>query len=722
MNEQLIRDAVAELVAAAPTAKPLPSAASVSTFAPPERSYRWLALAAAAVLLIGGVVAVAAWRASRDTAPATDTLPPALTTAVPGTTVPGTVAPTVPPTTQATPTETMPPVGVTTGITTFDIDPIPSGTFQFGPDDVIATRVDGDLWWYPGLLGDSPGEPVRLLDLEDPREPVTEGPGPNTVSFVAGAINGTLVYGTCCEPVAGDLRLLQAPDGDPYGIPFGYGWDTAISPDGTHMISAGYGFVVYDLAAGTGSVLDDPTTPPYESVAWSPDGSAFALLGFEAEGEWFLETRSAVAPYEVLVRTGLGVTAPPADTDVWFAGWGGDDGTELLLAFRQAQAVTLHPYSSESLEPTGDAVDLPVGTTGVRFDAAGRMLVVSDNQLTLPRQDGTVLANEIADAWFVPTYTVAAPPPDPAGTTLASYFAALADGRYDEAAALLGGGGLEYERRRDLRPLYREFGDVDDLAARLQAWCETFAVCSEPVTIGEDGSFKVAMFRTEDGVATGYFRSGEFEGVPQVSGLPPRRPLPGSEQCLVAGVHTVTEADLDGVAGPETIVETVNDQQEAWVHVCNTPEVINPWRIEGFGESVLLAVVDGDGDGRDELLIGEGAPEAYSMVVVERRGIELVATGAEYRVDYTPLPTTTPNTWSSFGCADVDGVRRLVAYRYELVGGNSIESASSAIVTTVLAESGTDVAERTYQLPAELDAVVEIVDPHCGGLSVLTEG
>jgi hypothetical protein len=717
MNDDLIRDAVSELVAAAPTPKPLPRPIPA-----PERSYRWLALAAAAVLLIGGVVAVAAWRASSDTAPSTDTLPPTPTTEAPDTTVPGTVAPTVPPTTRPSPT-TSPTNEPPPGVTTFDVVPIPDGTFQFGPDDVIATRVDGDLWWYPGLLGDSPAEPVRLLDLADPREPVSEGPGPNTVGFVAGAINGTLVYGTCCEPAAGDLRLLTGPDGDPSGMPYGAGWDTAISPDGTRMISAGYGFIVYDVAAGTGSVLDDPTTPYYESVGWSPDGSAFALLGFEGEGAWFLETRSAVAPYEVLARTGLGIAAPPADTDAWIVAWGGDEGTELLLAIRQGQAVTLHPYSSDSVEPTADAVEFPGGTTGVRVDTAGRMLVIRGNQLTLPRQDGATLASDIADAWFVPTYSVEQAPPDAADTTLASYFAALADGRYDEAATMLGGGGLEYERRRDLRPLYREFGDVDDLGARLRAWCETFAVCSEPVTVGEDGSFTVARFQTENGVATGYFRSGEFEGVPQVSGLPPRRPLPGSQPCAVAGVEIATEADLDGVAGPETIVVTVNDRQEAFVHVCNTPEIINPWRVERFGESVLLGVVDDNGDGRDELLIGEGAPEAYSMVLVERRGIELVATGAEYRVDYTPLPTTPPpDTWSSFGCADVDGVQRLVAYRFELTGGDSIETASSGIVTTVLAESGTDVAQRTYQLPAELEALVDIVDPHCGGLSVLTEG
>ena len=154
MNDELIRDAVAELVAAAPTPKPLPRTASVSAISPPERSYRRLALAAAAVMLIGGVVAVAAWRGSRDTAPSTDTLPPAPTTEIPATTLPGTIAPTVPTTTQPTPEQTMPPVGPTAGVTTFNIEPIPTGTFQFGPDDVIATRLDGRR-----LAGATPGNP-----------------------------------------------------------------------------------------------------------------------------------------------------------------------------------------------------------------------------------------------------------------------------------------------------------------------------------------------------------------------------------------------------------------------------------------------------------------------------------------------------------------------------------------------------------------------------------
>ena len=72
-----------------------------------------------------------------------------------------------------------------------------------------------------------------------------------------------------------------------------------------------------------------------------------------------------------------------------------------------------------------------------------------------------------------------APPPRPRRPrrprkrrSLQDYLTALADGRYADAAVLLNEGGLEPERRADLRPLFTEYGDIDDLPARLQSWCD----------------------------------------------------------------------------------------------------------------------------------------------------------------------------------------------------------------------------------------------------------
>ena len=105
-----IRAAVTEITDAAPPPKPLPTA--VSDVAD-DRSYRWLAIAAATVLIVAGVVAIAAWQTVNDgsapadsnpvTVPNTAPVPTPVTNDLPVTTPPTTPGTTSPTTTAPAP-------------------------------------------------------------------------------------------------------------------------------------------------------------------------------------------------------------------------------------------------------------------------------------------------------------------------------------------------------------------------------------------------------------------------------------------------------------------------------------------------------------------------------------------------------------------------------------------------------------------------------------------
>ena len=57
--------------------------------------------------------------------------------------------------------------------------------------------------------------------MGDPSVAVEEGPGPNVIDAVAGVVDGTLLFGECCEPVAGAVSALTAPGAQREGIASG---------------------------------------------------------------------------------------------------------------------------------------------------------------------------------------------------------------------------------------------------------------------------------------------------------------------------------------------------------------------------------------------------------------------------------------------------------------------------------------------------------------------
>ncbi len=289
--------------------------------------------------------------------------------------------------------------------------PLPAGELAFGPDDIVATRTDGDLWWYPGLLGGAPGAPVRLLDMADPRQDI-EGGGPNVIDAVAGAVDGTLVYGDCCEPAAGNVAALTAPGAAP--VPLTGGYSPVIDPTGTRLATVNsFGLTVGDVRTGESTFLSFDSEPQVNRVAvtWAGNsGESLAVLGWTDAG-WQLErffpidepVRTSVVPlgFDSPVST----TAPATVTIV-----GLDAGWNIVLAVTDASGTRIETYSPDDLARNGDSWTgpLPAGATSVRLDRdqpGGERLIWVEGDTLFARtyaSEPIELAGDISDAWFVP--------------------------------------------------------------------------------------------------------------------------------------------------------------------------------------------------------------------------------------------------------------------------------------------------------------------------------
>ena len=304
-------------------------------------------------------------------------------------------------------------------------------------------------------------------------------------------------------------------------------------------------------------------------------------------------------------------------------------------------------------------------------------------------------------------------PPTPEQANLQGYLAALAEGRYDDAAVLLREGGLEPERRSDLRPLFAEYGNVDDLPARLQSWCENEAICTTPDVAPIDiGGYWMATWTTS-GVVTGYFRSGSYEGSPTVAGLPPRRSSSPVVQCPTSDVELVREADVDGDGTPETVVVT-RAAEALLLNMCNTGSSIPPLELPAT-DNIVVGVLQPASEPAATLLAGEvgessvcartyrHAASANALIAVGWEGCWGIGTG------------------ESIGCRDVDGESMIVAYRYSFVGGDGLDN-SSAMDVEVLSPDGAPLESFTLLLPDQADEALTIIEPYCNGLPVMTEG
>lgn len=303
-------------------------------------------------------------------------------------------------------------------------------------------------------------------------------------------------------------------------------------------------------------------------------------------------------------------------------------------------------------------------------------------------------------------------PPTPEQAQLLDYLAALAEGRYADAARVLNEGGLEPERRADLRPLFTEYGDIDDLAARLQSWCQ-HAMCVPPKTTPQDvGNYWMTTWG--DGF-TGYFRVGAFEGAPSVHGLPPRRPPGDFTSCPDSGVDAVREGDLDGDGNPETLVVSHDESAtQRTLRACNTALAIPPLELEP-GSPLAIGVLQPTSDPAATLLIGE--PDEAGVCAKTYR----MAMSAHALIEVGWDGCWGLGTGTSIGCRDVDGQSTIVAYQYSYVGGDALDN-STAMNIDVLSLDGVPLDSFSLTLPDQIDAALQIVEPYCNGLPVMTEG
>ena len=397
-------------------ASPLTSRQSVER---PRSAYVWIAAAAAAsVALVGGI-----WLLGNDE-DAIQTAEPDPTTSA---TVASTTAPTestvagTPATTTPTPTTTSP-----TG------EPaISPGSIELGPDDLIARAIDGDVWWYPGALGESPGERILLIDRDDPREQPDEGEGPNFVDHVTGTFRGSLVYSDCCEPVSGNLFAITEPgaEADLWSSPtgtseraelWGVGYEPRFEPDGTRLLASNWDVVqVVDLATGADQFLmTSDADVGGLGAAWADD--AIALLGWSFDEGLLLSVRDAD---DLTVELQRLVLQPPAD-QVPTAGIVGSTAGSITVFVRDGDGSLRFigvGTRSWTISDARFAFDVPPEATSLHHDDDGNAATWVEGELGVVQRAGEepfTLDEGLAEIWFpeIRGEPIAPPPGQPATT------------------------------------------------------------------------------------------------------------------------------------------------------------------------------------------------------------------------------------------------------------------------------------------------------------------
>ncbi|MFM2071328.1 MAG: hypothetical protein RLZZ623_1591, partial [Actinomycetota bacterium] len=335
-----------------------------------------------------------------------------------------------------------------------------------------------------------------------------------------------------------------------------------------------------------------------------------------------------------------------------------------------------------------------------------------------------------APATVVQRFDLDAPPlvtpSTPEETSVLQYLTALADARYDDAAALIGQGGLELENRADLRPLLDNQGALPSLADSLKSWCES-AMCRRPSAMHTDGSRVVADFMIDGVARSSTFVGATFEGSPLVMGLPLQLPPAGISMgdtvaCPTANIERTLFADLNGDGWLELLTLQTADGGGAPFRVtaCGTTLVMHPFEVPDNAQP-LMYTLDIEGDGTSELLLGGYVDPIWKASVYRLEGDTLTATGQS--VQQAP-PLDTP-TGTSFGCLDLDGdgTRDLVGFTYQYVGGTDLSNSTAltydARIIRADGPNGPSTAG-TLALPANETQAFHVIAPYCEPVQVQT--
>ena len=341
---------------------------------------------------------------------------------------------------------------------------------------------------------------------------------------------------------------------------------------------------------------------------------------------------------------------------------------------------------------------------------------------TVERTAATTVPPDTAATTPVPPTTL--PPVVVAATTeqqtVLDYLSFLSEQKYEDAAKLLGEGGLSWGDRSDLRPFLNAEGQIPSLAESLKAWCES-ALCQLPTGLSGDSYQVTATFAIDGVERSAMFVGATFEGSPLVYGLPLQLPagtsLADTVQCPLEQIDDTAYADLngdgwfetltlaEGLSGDNTLISVCGSSLDIPVlAVPVSPDFIPPTRV---------LVLDIEGDGSDELLLTSFDPDGFSGPIARYSEGMLIATGQT--VSLAPI------RGESFGCVDLDGdgVRDLVNYSYSFVGGTDISN-STSLDYTASRQVGDMTVSGSLPLPAQADEAFRLTAGYCGNLPTQT--
>jgi hypothetical protein len=178
-------------------------------------------------------------------------------------------------------------------------------------------------------------------------------------------------------------------------------------------------------------------------------------------------------------------------------------------------------------------------------------------------------------------------------------------------------------------------------------------------------------------------------------------------------VELVREAELDADGIPETIVVTRTDSA-LLVNVCNTSLAVPPTELP-LTEAPVAGVLQPASASDATLLLGASSETGVCAATYRMAASAgaLVAVGWDgcWGVDAV----------ESIGCRDIGGASQIVGYEYTFVGGSGLND-STTIDVDVLGFDGTRLESFMLSLPDQVDQALQIVEPYCNGLPVVTEG
>ena len=280
---------------------------------------------------------------------------------------------------------------------------VPTGTVVVEDGDVFVVHNDGDLWLHPSLLEGSGAAPLRLVDMGDPRVPVTEGEGPNMVFKVVGEVGGAVYFSDCCEPVAGNVMAATGAEGVAQ-VTHGYG--IALSPDRTQLATANtFAVSLLDLTTATSKSLELNDGQEYISpgdLIWSADGSQLVMLYFDEQGMALLPFSASESLTPGPVRRINEAFDPVQPLGAQFAGHGPNG--EIALVFYGTDRTEVAYFDPTDLVELPDLErELPAGVTSVRLAADGVGLLWIDQE-TLWHLPSAGIAQSLGSgftaAWF----------------------------------------------------------------------------------------------------------------------------------------------------------------------------------------------------------------------------------------------------------------------------------------------------------------------------------